>query len=400
MKQLVTAPLLLILAVAAQPHITFGQLSRKVLLPKDKYESVAIVKSDRVTKVPESRDEITVRQGELLAARTVGNAVATEAGDKLKIRIPYQLSYMTPAGNAVDMQPVVEVEGGGFRPRRGALGFHGSLQLGLENTSDPTASDILEQDVNILVTAVADSVSRANLTLHHTNQPYEPVSIFATSPQDSVKVRIKPSFDEGIEISIPVLRPKLSISVSPENGIPGYGLGTAKINVQMSGVPDPTGMAVTLTSDLSEPEPSRIVLDAFGGGEATIRSSGRGRATLKAMSLLSQPATRVVAFLFPTAFLIFATVGGLLGGLAKFLRDRLDPSRKAAWKTIGLYLLSGLVFGFIVAGLSAIGINVSPVKPTANAGEALVCFLSALGGFAGSTLLSSFLGMGEKAASA
>jgi len=398
MKPLSIVLAVLIVAGEANLQIAFGQATHNVDLSKEKYQAAVLMKSNKVSQIPSTQKQLTLKKGDLLAARLAGNAVATKTGDTLRYRIPYEISFATPTGGKVKMQPVIKVEGGGFRPRRGIRGFSGSLQLGLENVDDPTSTDQLDQDVHILVTAVADSVSRPDVRLRHTNQPFEPVAIFATSPSDSVEVDIQPSFDRaGIKISIPVLRPTLSVSLSPKGGIPGYGLATATINVQIEGVPDPAGLVVTLTSDKSEPEPSRVVLDASGGAQASIRSAGRGRATIAASNRLADPANGSIAFLFPMAFLIFATIGGLLGGAAKFFRDKFDSSRTGKMKKVSVYLIAGLVFGFIVAGLSAIGINVSPVKPTANGGEALVCFLSALGGFGGPTLLSGFLGLTDKA---
>ncbi len=64
----------------------------------------------------------------------------------------------------------------------------------------------------MLVTGAADSITPSTVSLDHTNLPFQTVDIAARSPSNDVQVHIRSDFDPaGIELSVPVVRPVLSV---------------------------------------------------------------------------------------------------------------------------------------------------------------------------------------------
>jgi hypothetical protein len=251
----------------------------------------------------------------------------------------------------------------------------------------------LGRTVRVLITTSVGVVEPAQVTLDHTNLPFTRVRLTAQSPPpDTIVLHIRTDLDTGSDaIPVTVLRPGLRLIATPKR-IAGYGLEVATLAV-MADVARPRGAAtVTLTADRGKVEPVRAALDSSGTATSSIRSSGLGRATVTAQSQSFQPATEVVDFVFPKAFLIAAVIGGLLGG---FVREGYaewqDKQHVGLWGFITGVVLAALV-GMVVVVAWALGINLLDIKPVAGSGEALIGVVAALGAIGGLSLIAKKLG--------
>jgi hypothetical protein len=136
---------------------------------------------------------------------------------------------------------------------------------------------------------------------------------------------------------------------------------------------------VTLSSDIGSIEPMDVTLSDQGIGNATMRSVSIGTATVRALSPPLTPANAQIKFSWPLAFFVASIVGGVAGALLSRIQRSGLPKKKSTATVLIRVVLSGI----IVVALYAIGVNVLPIHPTANAGEVLAFAIAAAGGFVG-----------------
>lgn len=283
---------------------------------------------------------------------------------------------VTRDGQEVRFRPVIETSGGLALTGSGSR-FQGRVYVGLRDNNDPSASYKLPQPVSLLVTAQADELMPRQLSIDHTNLPFAEVTIASADPPDPTDLNLIASGTaERATISLPVIRPRVEL-LPVRSRIQGLGLETSTISVRAVGVPDPGGRVVFVTSDLGSVDPSQVQLDAQGVGTTTIRSVSFGQATIRAESSPLAPAMVSIQFSWPIAFLLASVIGGLTGsGLALLQKG----GRKRSLRTV---LIRGVLTGIVMVALYAIGVNLLPIHPTANAGEALAFAIAAVGGFVG-----------------
>ena len=328
------------------------------------------------------------RHREWLYVRTGDSAIVVRAPDGGSAwELPIRIATVTDAGGvATTLRPVVEVEGGGLRYRAREQLFAGSIRVGVVDERNPQETRDLEEPIQILMIAEADSIVPASLVIDHTNLPFETVRILATDPGDSVLVRIRPDFDPGgTEIAVPVVRPPLILRVSPR-AIQGYGLETAVVMVLVS---RPDTVIVALTSDRGSLDPGHVAVARRSPGEAKLRSSGRGVATVSAESPPLLGAVEVqVAYVFPWAFLMAALLGGLVGGFLRDTSAAVSHRRRPSLLPFLGNTLTGTLTGILAAAAWAVGINLVNVSSKASTGEAVVAVIAALGAAAGPQIVT------------
>jgi len=368
------------LAIAIGP--SFGLFAQDSVISREELgalgsQALRIVGESGARSLPPNVESVRLRIGEYAAARVEEppeTARSTTPEGNMKVQLPVRIKGTNNEGESLSLRPVVEVAGGGLRLLSGS-GFRGQLHLGLEDESRPAQSLPLGRSIQMLVTGAADSITPSAVSLDHTNLPFSTVEILARNPADDVQVRIRSDFDpEGIELTIPVVRPVLTIRASPRK-IQGYGLETADLVVRAEGAPSEDVPTVVLFSESARPEPPTISLDpATGTATATIRSSGIGLATVTAEVEGLDEAAETIQFVFPWAFAIAALAGGLVGGLYVFLRKRTDETKRIRAGGMAWHLLLGSCAGFLGAVAYSVGLNLLPagLHPAATVGEALV----------------------------
>lgn len=353
---------------------------------------VRILSRTGIRTLPRSIQVAQLSPGEYLIAR-VGDTATVRASTATEIRwdLPLRMVGADGTGQRLTLRPVVEVGGGGLRmtPEKG--GFAGEILIGIEDEEHPEESRPLGRTIRVLVTANADTTTPNGVSIDHTNLPFVSVRIVALRPGDSVRVRLRPEFDPtGIDLALPVVRPDLSLRASPEQ-IQGFGLETATLSIRADGIAITDSLAVTLSSNRSRPEPTIVWLGASGVTTALIRSSGIDTAIVRAEAAGMQPASVMLLFVTPWAFVIAALSGGLVGGVIRYITLKTQRVEKILFVPLLVHVLLGVLAGFVTAVAYAVGINLLNVHPTATVGEALVFVIAALGAVTSGTLVSRIL---------
>ena len=342
-------------------------------------DTVKVLGRAGVRTLPANENIVQLRPGEYLVARLGDSATLKATAATIQWGLPIRLVGADEAGQRVTLKPVVEVAAGGLRIRPGTPLFTGEIQLGIEDEERPTESHSLGRSIRMLISAEADSTVPNRVAINHTNLPFTSVRIVALQPGDSVRVRIRSDFDpEGIDILVPVVRPQLSLRVTPQS-IQGLGLETAALTVRALGMSQPESVVVSLTSDRGRLEPTLVALSSSGTGSALIRSSGIGTARIDGEADPMLPDTVSVEFVFPWAFGIAALLGGLIGGVIRYLTLKFQRVSKISWTGLTAHVALGTLAGFVIAVSYAVGINLLNVYPSATTGEALVFVIAALG---------------------
>lgn len=378
--------LVCVCAVRAQPatgpvvvDLSSVKLERMLVLSQTARAPVAVA---------EAAPRVTLRAGEYLTGRTSEQLEVSKTASALRFRLPYKIVGADTVGQKVELSPVVEVEGGGLRFRPDQDIFVGTLQVGLENTLNPGSSASLGRNVQMLLTAAADTVSPGSVTFNHTNLPFRAIEITARRPGDVIAVRIRPEFDpDGLELEIPVQRPNLQLTVSPQR-IQGLGLETADVTVSLPSGFGGGPVSVLLTSDGTRPEPSLLTVEDGGTAVASIRSRGLGDVVVTASTDVLAPATASVAFIPPWGFGLAAAAGGLLGAFVRYFMPLMGSRKKPQPRDLAIQVVVGVLAGLLTATAYAVGLNFLEVSPSAVVGEALVFTLAALGALASATLFA------------
>ncbi|MBZ5571997.1 MAG: hypothetical protein LAO09_08965 [Acidobacteriia bacterium] len=316
----------------------------------------------------------------MLFERVSQQPVVTQSvGGVSRNELPFRLYGVRPDGGDLNLGVVVDVEGGGMRPTPNAAGFVGKLRFGIIDKQSPDSRQTLPTPVNFQVTADVDSVSPDAISLNHTNLPFAPLTLSAVSPGDTVSVQIRPSFavTEPVKVDLSVIRPELSIQVSPSN-IQGWGLEEADITIEAAGMEHPENTRVTLNATKGGLDRTVVSLDKGGLGTAKIRSIGLGSARVTAESPSLKGTDRKLEFTPPWAFAIAAILGAVVGVVGKKLGTR----SKGKKLTIAA-LLAGVALGVLAAVAFAVGVNLTGYVPQAKAGEAVTFFVAGIVAYAG-----------------
>lgn len=190
--------------------------------------------------------------------------------------------------------------------------------------------------------------------------------------------------------ALAVSQPRIEVAPA-EGSITGWGIGSTKVAITVSGVPSPQGLEVMLDVENGTVDPNPVVLDAQGRGEATLRSTSAEQATIAAVGpedVRSAPIT--VSFEPPWGFLALAGGAGLGGAFVR--RKGRQHSRRAV--VIGAFSASAVTLAQQV-GLTNWVAAVSGTERYASSGAGLVFVIGALTALAGVTVLVPGAGQQE-----
>jgi hypothetical protein len=248
--------------------------------------------------------------------------------------------------------------------------FVGVMLIGLEDSLRRGQQLTLSTPIAVQVTGDADGYDPMDLSILHTNVPYARVKIRATSPKDTVRILVQPTFDPaGVHTPIPVARPPMQVRVS-QPAIQGFGLQTAKVTISVTGAPE--GLPVVVWSTRGRLDTDTLSLSAQGVASTNVRSEGLGQATVHAE--LGQLASGLVPIEYevPWGFLVAAILGGLLGA---FIRRRRDETKDKASRAD---LPLGVAFGLLGAVAYALGLNLTGAELSVRFGEAATFLIASL----------------------
>jgi hypothetical protein len=377
---------LLVVFLAVPLAGAVGQLPHFVHVPLRPSNAPASVirRGYPLARLPAGVDSMRLRPGDYFILRTAPGVRRIESAGAVSFEIPLLFSGLDAAGSALDARPNVEVEGGGLRYVPGRGDFAGSIMLGLLSVSAPASIQRLGRKVNVLITATADSLDSAQVTLDHTNLPFKRIRMVVLSaPPDTVLVHIRTDLDTGIvTIPVPVLRPTLKVSASPRR-IAGFGLEEATLAIETQAIGRPDTLVVTVTASRGKMDSTQVVLSRAGTATSSIRSRGLGRDTVTAVSQPLLPGTDFVDYVFPWGFLIAAIIGGIVGGLIHEAQAKRSGRRRSRLRVFVAGVGVATLVGVVAAAAYALGINWLDIPPGKTAGEALVFVTAALGAIRG-----------------
>jgi hypothetical protein len=378
--------LYLIVAFSLIPGCLSGQTQRNVDLKRSRPSELTILKSTGTATLNRDLENVRVKKGEMLLVRLPQPVVTTKAaGGSLRHELPYRLFGVGPSGNELDFDVVVDIDGGGMRPSPDAAGFLGRVYFGVIDKKQPGSRQTLPVPVNFLVTADVDSISPSgSIDLDHTNLPFVPLTLSAKSPRDAVTLHVRSSLSPSapVNFEVDVLRPELTIDVSPKT-IQGWGLEEADVTVTAKRLLQPAGTEVTFSTTKGGLATTTTKLTADGIGGTRIRSIGLGRARVSSASPLLTSASTELDFAFPWAYAISAIAGGLVGSIAKQLTAK--PMRLKV-KRVVLGLIAGVALGILGAAAYTIGVNLTGYVPQARVGEALIFFVAGIVSYTGALM--------------
>ena len=371
----------LLFLVVAFTVVDASAQTRNLDVKRIRSRDVHVLGNTGSVPVSHMADSITVRPSQLLIAREqAAPQVAKQANGVIRMTLPYQISGIDTAGQPLDYRLVVDVDRGGmiYMPR--SQRFEGRLLVGIVDAHDPTATRTLPQPIAVQVTGQADQITPQNLDITSSNVPFHPVELVAASPGNTVAVNFRFSASaDPTQTSLDVLRPRLSISASPGQ-IDGLGLQSATITVRAEGFENPDGSIVTLDAPQGGLDSTSITLNSAGTGTTSIRSIGIGKSTVTAKLPPAADQQTVVMFQTPWVFLICALSGGLIGAFIRMLTG-------GGAKKVGVTALLGVLIGILVAVAYAVGVNLTPIHPTATVGQALVFVVSGVGAYVGKLVM-------------
>jgi hypothetical protein len=206
------------------------------------------------------------------------------------------------------------------------------------------------------------------------------------APGDAVTIAIVAIIQQKrvpIDLTVPVHRPVVHVNVSPAS-ILGYGLGIATVLVQGDENTKP-GETVVLKTTAGTLDPMIVALDAQRVATATLRSTGRGAASVGlASGVTGSEGVTSITFTMPWLFMALAPLGGLLGTAIRVYgkkhrtrtRQSRHPVRRLLWTGVGL--------SFLGAVLWALGLQVLPFPWSPSWSEAGAFAVSGIVGFFGS----------------
>ena len=192
---------------------------------------------------------------------------------------------------------------------------------------------------------------------------------------------------DELKSSVSVLRELGSLKVSlPAAELPAFGVGSAELTVSLigrDGFPFPASkpVEVQLTSRGLR-QPAVVVIEP-GKSTATVdvRTVGTGAGQVAAQSGVFQ-ATLPVRLIFPVAPIVAALIGGGIGGVARFLRNR----RKGG-SLLVRRVVEGMLVGLIVVGAAWAGLVAMDVSTGALGTPFGAFVLGALSGYLGCVVL-------------
>ena len=167
---------------------------------------------------------------------------------------------------------------------------------------------------------------------------------------------------DELKTSVAVLREPGALKLSlPTTELPAFGVGSAVLTVTLlgrDGMAYPTNrpFEVNLTSRGLRQPASVILEPGKSVASVDVRTIGYGPGEIMAQSGTFQAALPVT-LVFPTAAIVAALLGGGLGGVTRFMRNRRKGGALLARRVIEGMLVGLILVGAVWAGLVAIEVG-------------------------------------------
>jgi|GEM_PF-2778757 len=322
---------------------------------------------------------IEIRPGEYLVDTLPQQAPRVVLPDgRVRHFLPLRIFAVDSQGVNMDLQVAMDDLRGGMILSGDQARFEGEVQVGIVDTSDPASDEALQRPIRIFIISDAtEGATPSQVDIGRVNVQFVRVHLASGEPKP-VQVRARSSIYQGDQTfcTLPA-RPALCVACTPTS-IYGFGLATADVSVNIETIVPGAPIAATVTADKGELKEHALTLGWGGSATTTIRSIGLGRDKVTATSMKAASGNGVVDFIFPWGFIISTIAGSLVGSSARLLA--------AKEKRAGYYvkkIMHGIPLGLLTTCAYAVGVNVSPVVPSATAGEAVTFVLAGLVSYVG-----------------
>jgi hypothetical protein len=258
-----------------------------------------------------------------------------------------------------------------------AHAFVGEVLIGLVDKNGVTSTIALPEVLTLqLVTSLGAAVPNS-VKISHAGPPFASVALKVADDVPDMRLKILWGLetDDHIERVFPLRKPKVEVSVNPSR-IAGFGLAVADITVHAPGAAARNVKTAIVSHDRGRLEGTQqVVLDDQGMGIAHLRSVGVGTAKVRVTVPTYEPGEHDVSFHWPIAFLVAAILGGLVGGVVRYV--------KGGRRRVNQALLRSALIGLVVAVGSAVGVNLLGIELTTGIGEGFVFVVAVLGALRG-----------------
>jgi len=326
--------------------------------------------SDTLTKA----DSVRLRPGQYVIIPTGTVATRDSAPGPVRdkhVDLPVRVITVDPSGTQLLTLTIrVAAEGAGLVFDAATHRFSGLVLIGLEDSLRRNKKiELGTGGMDLQVTSNAGQVVPQNVSITHTNIPWDTVRVVALNPHDTVQLVIRAVFNpEGYAAPILVDRPSIDVRPASSN-VQGLGLEATPVSVTIPMSLRGDTVTVTLWSDRGGLDAGTIRIPPSGTNEVGLRSSGIGRNTVHAEIAGVASGQAPVRFTLPWPFLVAAILGGVLGTL---IRRRQRRQARADF-------VAGIVAGLVSAVAYAIGLNLTGINLNVRVGEAAVLVVAALG---------------------
>ena len=381
-------PLLVLTVLPAQEEAAAPVRATRALTSRDLGMRLHAADLDRVRVVERGavrklRPSESMSRAASLMVLQPDTEITIGEGPKALKTLPFKLQVVDGETLEIkEFRPVIQ-------PLREALEFDGTTKayrtevlIGLVDSNGIGATTALPQALTLqLVTSLGKTVP-TSLEIDHVGPPLGSVALSVTDEVPNVRLRVMWGAEtiDSVECTFPLRRSTLQVEINPER-IAGFGLEVADIVIRAPDAAQRGIKSVLVSHDRGRLEGTQqVILDEEGIGIAHLRSSGVGMARIRVTAPTFEAGEKGLSFHWPIAFVLFAIIGGVVGGFVRYIRGP-HGRRKAL-----LALLRSAFIGLVVAAGSAVGINLLGVQLVTGVGEAFVFVVAALGAMRGITL--------------
>jgi hypothetical protein len=258
--------------------------------------------------------------------------------------------------------------------------FVGTVAVGAADVGDSGVPRTLSVPVVFENLATGKQV-----TLDRTSPPLGRFEVSSAASGEPVVLNILSNLSrEGMGITVPV-EPTLLVETDNRD-LRGWGLQTTQVTVRaVGGAAIPEKRPVSLSAAGAFLMNSAPTFDKHGVAHAELRSDRNGQITVSATATgYVSGASDPLHVTWPWQTLLFALVGGLIGGFI-----RLGPQIRRGMN--GLRFVVGLIIavltGLLIFVLYVLGVKLLPVAFAVEVGDLFALAAAALGGWLGSGVL-------------
>jgi hypothetical protein len=372
-----------------------------------KVSGIQIARDRQQVTPPAEQRAVTLRRGELLAVRRAGSATTITlpgptdipadpggpAGERATAS-PTVLYTVDDAGRLRELGLVHRTAGLHWQPDRGR--FAGELLVGILDRENPLASGPLGANIPIQLLAESGTVAEPDLQVDRIGVPFQRVAVEVAAPDDPFSIAFVSQIDLDLPpAALPVVRPQLLLT-APEV-LPGLGVGEADITVSALDSSLRPGQAITLDLDNGWIADRIVLVGDTGTASTRIRSDWLGRGTLRIVAPATYAAApKDIRYTTPVRFIVATLIGGMLGAFV--LVHRLQRTEPEAHRSYAMDWVAGVIVGVAATVMAYAGMKLPEwiPMPVTLAGEAAPFALSFICAAAGTGLIRTIVGAGER----